>query len=287
MSSKILVTGATGTIGSFVVDFLLKRRADFVAMVRSPEKAKPLTEKGIETRIGDFSDEASLPATLKGIDRLFLLSVTSPDSPKLQGNMIRAAKAAGVKYIVKISVRGAAENANINIGRWHGEIEEQIKESGLVYTFIRPHSFMQNLLFDAQGIQEQKAIYSPQGDGKIPFIDARDIAAVAARALTEDKHNNKTYVVTGPEAISYSDIASELSKALGKEIVYKRQTPADAREGMLAAGMPVWLVDDMIFLNESYSTNKASEVSPDVEKVLDRKAHSLADFISDYIEFFK
>ncbi len=209
--NKILVTGATGTIGSFVCQGLKEMNADFTAMVRSEEKAKTLNEKGIETVIGDLSDTASLENALSGMDKVFLLSVTSPESPKLQGNLVRVAKEKGVKHIVKVSALGTSLDSKFGIGRYHAMTERDIRDSGIAYTFLQPHSFMQNLIFDSATIKEQSAIYAPMADGKIGMVDARDIAAVAVKALSEEGHEGKTYILTGPKAISYYDIAKALS----------------------------------------------------------------------------
>lgn len=287
MSSKILVTGATGTIGSFVCEQLKEVNADFIALVRSEEKARPLNEKGIKTVIGDFSDIASLEKALEGIDKVFLLSVTSPESPKLQGNLVKIAKEKGIKHIVKVSALGASLDSKFGIGRYHAMTEKDIRESGVAYTFLQPHSFMQNLIFDSGTIKEQSAIYAPMADGKIGMVDARDIAAVAVKALTEDGHEGKTYLLTGPEAISYDDIAKAFSKALSREIKYVPVSSEVAHKGMIDSGMPEWLADDLTGLNKVFAAGHASEISPDVEKVTGRKAHSIEDFVNDFIKYFK
>jgi len=286
MSSKILVTGATGTIGSFVCEQLKEVNADFIALVRSEEKAKPLNKKGINTVIGDFSDVASLENALTGIDRVFLLSVTSPESPKLQGNLIKIAKEKGIKHIIKVSALGTSLDSKFGIGRYHAMTEKDIRESGIPFTFLQPHSFMQNLIFESAAIKEQSTIYAPMGDGKIGMVDARDIAAVAVKALTEEGHEGKTYVLTGPEAISYYDIANVLTRVLGKEIKYVPVTSEVAHKGMLDSGMPEWLADDLTGLNLVFAAGKASDISPDVEEVTGRKAHSIKDFVSDFVYLF-
>ncbi|MCD4698584.1 MAG: SDR family oxidoreductase [Bacteroidales bacterium] len=286
MNSKILVTGATGTIGSFVVDLLKENKASFVAMVRNEKKSIPFKEKGVKTVFGDFSSNALLENALEGVQKVFLLSVSSPESSELQANLVQKAKEGGIKHIVKVSVRGANINADFNIGKWHGETEEFIRKSFISYTFLQPHSFMQNLLFDAKTIREEGKIYGMQGDGKIPMVDARDIASVAVKALLEPGHENKSYVLTGPESISYHDIAREFAVALHKDIQYVKQSTEEGLSAMLAAGIPEWLADDMAKLNKRYANNEDSIVSPDVEKVLGRKAHNLIDFIHDYIHLF-
>ncbi|MEZ5199572.1 MAG: SDR family oxidoreductase [Bacteroidales bacterium] len=287
MGSKILVTGATGTIGSFVVENLQKANADFIALVRSEEKAKSLNDKGILTVIGDLEDIESLRNAMSGIDKLFLLSVTSPESPKLQGNAVKVAKEKGIKHIVKISARGANPDATFNIGRFHGETEEDIRQSGIPFTFVQPHSFLQNLLFEAGTIKNENAIYASMADGKIPMVDARDIAAVASKALMETGHEGQSYIVTGPRAISYHDIASELSNQLGRSIKYISTSLEEGYKSMMDAGMPGWLADDITALNKVYGENKATEVSHDVEKVTGNKPIGLNKFIADYLDSFK
>jgi len=287
MKSKILVTGATGTIGSFVCQQLKEINADFIAMVRSEEKAKPLNEKGVKTVIGDFSDTDSLENTLAGIDNVFLLSVTSPESPKLQGNLVRIAKEKGVKHIVKVSALGTSLESKFDIGRYHAMTEKDIRDSGIAYTFLQPHSFMQNLIFDSTTIKEQSSIFAPMADGKIGMVDARDIAAVAVKALTEEGHEGKTYILTGPKAISYYDIASTLSTTLGKEVKYVPVSSEVTHQGMLDSGMPEWLADDLTGLNQVFAAGKASDLSPDVENVTGRKPHSVEKFINDFAYMFK
>jgi uncharacterized protein YbjT (DUF2867 family) len=286
MSSNILITGATGTIGSMVTEKLLKVNAGMKVLVRSREKSEQLKQLGVTTVIGDMADKDSLRLALKNVDKIFLLSVTSPDSPVIQGNLVNIAREAGVNHIVKLSVRGADVNADFNIGRWHGQTELLIRESGISYTFLQPHSFMQNLFFDAHSIKTQGRIFGMQGSGKIPMIDARDIASVAVKALLEPGHLNKYYVLTGQESISYYEIAHELSVALAKNIIYIPQSAEEGRRSMMASGMPDWLVDDMVKINQKYAAGEGDVVSNDVECLLNRKPFSLKEFIRDHLDRF-
>lgn len=287
MNPKILVIGATGTIGGSVCDFLTAEKADFVALVRNEEKANKLRLKGIKTVIGDLGDTGSLQTAMDGFDKLFLLSVTSPDIPVLHGDAARIAKEKSIKHIVKISVRGAATDANFNIGRYHGNAEKEIREIGIPFTFLQPHSFMQNLLFERQTIKEKNAIYASMGNGKIPMIDTRDIAAVAVKTLLENGHEGKSYILTGQEAISYHDIVAGLSKVLNREIKYIDQTPEESYRTMMSWGMPQWLMDDMVNLNRDYAANKATEVDPAVGQILGRKPINLQNFIHDFADHFR
>lgn len=287
MGSKILVTGATGTIGSFVCNQLKEANAEFIALVRSEKKAKPLNEKGIKTVIGDLSDINSLEKALQGIEKVFLLSVTSPDSPTLQGNLVKVAKEKDVKHIVKVSVRGADLDSDIGILRYHALTEKEILDSGITYTFLQPHSFMQNLVFDAESIKNQNAIFAPMGDGKIGMVDARDIAAVAVKALTEDGHEGKTYVLTGAKALSFHDLSNAFTFFLGRDIKYIPVSAEEAHQGMLDAGMPEWLANDLTAINKIYAAGQGSEISNDIEKVTGRRAGLLKEYLNDYIDLYK
>jgi len=287
MNSRILVTGASGTIGSFVVDLLQEKGADFVALARSSEKAKSFNQKGIQTVIGDFADIESLNIAMEGIDKVFLLSVTSPEIPRLQGNVVDMARDKDIRHIVKVSALGASLDSKIGIARFHAQTEKHIRESGVPFTFLHPHSFMQNLIFDSGTIREQNAIYAQMRDGKIGMVDARDIAAVAVKALMHEGHEGKTYVLTGPQAISYYDIADTFTKALGKNVKYIPVTSVDARSAMLESDMPGWLVEDLVEISREHAAGHASEISPDVAMVTGRKGHTIEEFVNDFIHFFK
>ena len=146
---------------------------------------------------------------------------------------------------------------------------------------------MQNLIFDSATIKEQSAIYAPMADGKIGMVDARDIAAVAVKALSEEGHEGKTYILTGPKAISYHDIAKALTNALGREIKYVPVSSESAHKGMLDSGMPEWLANDITGLNQVFAAGKGSDLSPDVEKVTGRKPYSIENFVNDFTYIFK
>jgi uncharacterized protein YbjT (DUF2867 family) len=146
---------------------------------------------------------------------------------------------------------------------------------------------MQNLIFDAGTIREENAIYAQMGDGKISMVDARDIAAVAVKALTEPGHENKTYTLTGPESLSYHELANLFSNILGRTIRYVPVTSVNARSAMLESGMPGWLVEDLVELNRDFSLGAGDVVFDDVKEVTGRNAHTYSDFIQDFIHIFK
>ena len=287
MSAKILVTGGTGTTGSHLVNLLHEQKADFKALVRSEEKARPLQEKGVATTIGDFASTSSIDKALDGVEKVFLLSAAGPDQVEHQGNFVQSCQKAAVKYIVKVSAIGTAADSPVALARWHAQTEEEIRKSGLNYTFLHPHAFMQNQFANIETIKSQGAIYAPMADAKFATVDARDIASVATRLLSEDGHEGKTYLLTGPEAISMSDIAGTLERLLGKEVNYLPVSFEDARKAMLGMGMPEWLADDLTELNKIFAAGHGAEVSNDIETVTSKKATPFEQFAKDHIDFFK
>ena len=283
----ILVTGGTGTTGSEIIKRLAEAGAKQVrALVRNPEKAAFIREAGVETIEGDFERPETLGAALEGVERALLLTAPDPLTVEHQRGFIDAAKRAGTRHVVKLSAIGADAGAPEGIGKWHGQAEDELKASGLAWTMIQPNAFMQNLLGQARTIAEEGAIYQPVGDGRTSFVDARDIAAVAAKVLVEDGHEGKSYVVTGPEALSYAEIAEKLSAATGRPVKYVSITPEAFRKGALAAGLPEWLVDALGVLNENFAAGNWSRVTNVVREVGGREPTTFDRFARDYAGAF-
>lgn len=180
---------------------------------------------------------------------------------------------------------GTSLDSPIPFGRLHAQTEKQLEESGIGYA-LQPNGFMQALLAHAQTIKAAAAIYAPMKDGKISLVDARDIAAVAVAALTEEGHVGQTYSVTGPEALSYTDIADKLSAVLGRKITYVDVPPEAARQGMLGAGVPAWAVDGTIKLFAEFSLSRYAEVSPVVETIAKKGPIHFDQFARDYAQAF-
>ena len=264
----ILITGATGNIGSELVKLL--NGHNIRTMIRSEGT-------------GDFNDPASVEKALQGIERAFLLTNSSEQAEQQQLTFVELAQKAGVKHIVKLSQWAADVNSPVRFLRYHAVVENKIRESGMTYTFLRPNLFMQGLLDFVHDGQ----FFAPIGDAKISMVDIRDIAAVAATALTTNGHENKIYNLTGPAAITHPQIAEELSIALNKKITFFNVTPQEMRAALSQVGFPEWQADGLIEDYAHYAKNEAAAVENGVLEATGKAARSFAEFARDYAPVFK
>jgi uncharacterized protein YbjT (DUF2867 family) len=285
MAETVLVTGATGTIGRDVAKILSENAVPIRAGVRDQAKARKQFGVDIALATFDFEDTSSFPGALEGVEKVFLLPPLMPNQVDVANAFVDAAKRAGVRHIVKLSAIGADASPPYTFGKWHAANEQHIRESGLAFTFLRPNSFMQNFItyFPAR----DGTIYLPWGNGKASFVDTRDIAAVAAEALTSDGHEGKTYTPTGPAALGIAEVASILSETAGREINYIDVPESAARDGMLQAGLPQWQVEPLLELHATNKQNRWTALTADVEKVTGTPPTDFAQFVSDHAEKFR
>jgi uncharacterized protein YbjT (DUF2867 family) len=269
-----------------VVRLLSAQGVKVRALVRDPAKAASLQGANVEIVQGDLADVKSLDAAFRGAEKLFLLSSGDPSQVELQRNALDAARRAGVKHVVKMSALGADPNSPVGLSRWHAQTEDELKKSGLAWTILQPHFFMQNLAMMAATIKTQGTLYAPLKDGKIAMVDARDIAAVAVRTLTEPGHEGKTYIVTGPEAISFQELAQQLGTVLGKPVKYVDIPLEDARKGMQGAGMPEWFVNDLCGMYGFFATGGGAWVADTVSTVGKVQPRTFQQFAKDHAQLF-
>lgn len=281
----ILVTGATGTSGVEIVKALLELGNVPRVLARDPGKAARLLGDEVEIARGDFADPGSLEAACDGVDAALLLSAPTTDMLADQVRFVDAAKRAGVGRVVKFSAVGAHPGAAHRFGDWHGQVEVRLERSGLGWTHLRPNFFHQNLLGQA-AMMKGGALYVPAGDGRAPFVDVRDIAAVAAHVLSEDGHDGRVYDVTGPAAVSYADVAAAFSAALGRAVTYV-DVPADAaRQSMTGAGLPGWLADALNELNAAMKQWRFAGVTDVVRRVGRKEPVSVEQFVREHAAAF-
>ncbi len=281
----IFITGAGGTVGSEIIKSLESKGASFRAGYFSKMKAEAALAHGIDAVLIDYNDPDGLRTAFMGCEELFLLGPNTIDQTRLELNAVEAAKSTGVRHIVKQSVKGAAEEA-FSLALIHRPVERTIESSGMTWTFLRPNSFMQNVVtFMKDSIKTDAAIYSASKEAKISHVDVRDIAAVAAKALTDPAHSGKAYTLTGPEALTYDEIANELSKVLGRTIRHISLSSPDFKSGLLAEGMPEAIADRMLDLERFFREDNASDITNEIKLVTGQEPMRFSQYVSDYASF--
>ena len=292
----ILVTGAAGNVGTELVKQLSTAGAIFRAGVHSNKSADKIGKISSRAELIDIDYDKSetLRRACEGVARIFLLSPDSPRAVELASNLVKEAKKAGVRHIVKQSnILVTKMETLTNYTRLHRDAEKIIEESGIQFTFLRPNDFMQNFVnFYTPTIKTNSAFYIPGGDAKVSFVDVRDIAVVAAKVLTEHdesetRHFGKAYNITGPEALSYYQAAKILSNTAGKKINYVNIPEVDARRGMKDMGMNGWFINIALELFDNYRKGYASQVYDAVESITGKKPISFSQFAMDYAGAFR
>lgn len=285
--ANILITGATGNVGTQLVKKLVASNTPFKALVRTGDSStllKSLPQATIVT--GDLSDPATLSNALQGIDKAFLLTNSSEQAESLQMNFVTAAHQAGVKHIVKLSQFAAEKHSPVRFLRYHAAVEAYIQSLGFNYTFLRPNLYMQGLLGFKDLIQQTGKFYAAVGHATISAVDVRDIADVAAAALTSAGHENKIYNITGSTSITHYEMADILSQVLGKQITFVDVAPAQMEETVRAAGFPEWQVGGLLEDYAHYARGEAATIFNTVQEVTGKPAIGFQQFAEDYRALF-
>ena len=272
--SKVLVTGATGTTGNAIVRQLSAAGIPTRGLVRNPAKAVGVDLPHIEIVAGDLSNSASLAAAMEDVEALYLNVVPGAEALNQIDNAIAAAKASGVSTIVKLSGLLASADSPSEIIRMHAEADHRVAASGINYTILRANSFHQNIGGQLNGIKADGAFYLPLGDAHQSLIDVEDIAAAAIVAMTTDAHRNQRYDITGPESLTFHDVAKILSKLSGKPVSYVPISRAQFEEGLRGYGTPDAAAASVGELFEVFASGVYAGVTQDIEKIIDRPARS-------------
>jgi uncharacterized protein YbjT (DUF2867 family) len=287
-TGKILVTGATGNVGSAVLGNLGTTEVNLRTLAHDEAKAQSLKDRGVEAVVGDFLEPETMIPALQGVSTVLLITPIHPEQVTQASNVIKAAKESGNDpRIVRLSVHQASHEAPSRNSRQHAQIEDEVRSSGLPYTLLRPTTFMQNTLATARTVASEGKIYQPFKDGKLGMIDARDIGEVAAKVLTEEGHEGKVYTLTGPAAISFYEVAEALSEVLGKEVRYVNIPLEDAKRAMLNMGLSEWRADVLIEYAKAHSEGYSNFTTEDVEQLTGHPATSYKEFATDFERVFR
>lgn len=288
--SKILVTGATGTIGRQVTLALAKAGADVRAAVRDPAKAEDLSQAGAELVRLDWDDPASVRAAMTGVERLFLLTPFVEEPSRMVDTALAAAQETGVQHVVRLSAAGADPNSDFALAREHGRNEDAVKNSGIAWTILQPNFFMDNLVNfgAAQSIKAEGRIYGAAGDGKTSFVSAADVGASAASVLQQPaEHAGQTYLLTGAEPVSNPELAQLLGDRLGRELIYVDMAPEQQRSALEEQGTPSWMVDAFVGLENVKRSGWAAGISPAVQQLVGRPPETLRDYVERNLGAFQ
>jgi len=283
----ILVTGGTGLVGGELVRRLSARGVPLRALVRNRSKAAALEALPRVTVVeGDMARPDSLRGPLSGVTRAMLISTSAPNMLDVQGNLVAAAREAGVRHVVKLSGVIADTDSPFRFARMHGEIERRIQAAGLQYTFLRPGEFMHSYFRALPAILSHGELRLPMADERIASIDVGDIAEAAARVLTAPGHEGKTYTLTGPESLRMSEVAERLSAATGKTIRYVAADPEGVRQAQLAAGVPPFIADALFELFAERRKGREAKVWQGLAE-LDVRPTPLAEFAARHAAVFR
>lgn len=281
----ILVIGGRSKIGAALIGDLLARGQQVRALVRAGESADGFPAAA-EIVTGDLANEGSLVTAMSGIEKAFLLSSPHPDAVSWHRHAIDAARRTGVQLLVRSSILGADRDSPAEFISAHTACDRYLEDSGLPYVIVRPNLFLQNILeatipsLDAAG-----KFYVDAGEARISMVDTRDVAAVAAVALTEPGHAGAHYDVTGPEALSYADVAAKLTKALGRQITYIDTSDDVVRQALLGAGLTEWFANALVGLYQDYRRSGiggyAAEVTGTIMRLTGRAPRTLDELLAE------
>lgn len=278
----IAITGATGQLGHYVIESLMKTvpASQIVAIVRNPAKAQALTAQGITVRQADYGDEAALTSALQGVEKLLLISSSEVGQRAPQHrNVINAAKAAGVKFIAYTSLLDA-DKSPLGLADEHIETEKMLADSGIVYTLLRNGWYSENYLASAPAALKHGVFIGAAGDGKIASATRADYAAAAARVISEAGHEGKVYELAGDSAWTLTQLAAELTKQSGKQVTYQNLSEADFAAALKSVGLPDGLADMLADSDVGASKGGLFDNSKTLSKLIGRPTTTLAESVS-------
>ncbi|MFF0216002.1 NmrA family NAD(P)-binding protein [Streptomyces vinaceus] len=282
--------GSTGATGNALLRSLRTLGTPVRALTRTPHEPIPGTtgarETPVEVQYADATDPHSLTTAFKDADQLFLAMANSPEQVELETRVIDVAARTGIGHIVKVSAPAAEPDSPVAISRGHHAVEEHLRASGLTHTILRPYAFMQNLLRLAPSVA-QGVILGTAGDAPFNYIDCRDIGDVAAAALTSPGIAGGTYALTGPEAVSYPELASRMAALTGNRIRYVNLTPNELRDELIhRAHMPTWLADHVTEIQQ-LAVARPETPTTAVTDILGRPPRTLDAFLDEHHTHFR
>lgn len=279
----ILVTGATGNVGRHLVHELRDRGVPARAFVRDERKAAEVLPSGVEFEVGDFADASSVTRALDGVEQVYLAS-NGPGQREYEGRVVEMAMRAGVRRIVKLS---SWVDWGTSVWDWNADCERQLRASSIPAVVLRPTFLMANLLASRDSIREQAKLFAPAEGARVAWIDPRDVAAVAATILAGDGSEEQTYLLTGPEAITYDEIAETLTAVVGRPIEFVPVSDEAAHEAFVRGGVPDWAADALVSVFQRLRECVQDVTTDVVRRLTGREPRTVAEFLRDHVQVFE
>jgi uncharacterized protein YbjT (DUF2867 family) len=281
---QLLITGATGDVGSRVVRRLLERDIRPRVLVRDEGKARSLFGERVDVFVGDLAEPASMRRALKGADTIYLVNV-GPEIPQRDKAAAVLAKEEGVRRIIKLSSLDVEQG--LAIGAWHVKGEAAIRAAGLPFTFIRPTGFMSNLLAWAHSIKTERLVRSSAADGRRPFIHSEDIAAVSVEALISEKYVGQSLPLTGPESLTFGEATSIIAEAIGVPLAFRAISDEEARERYSRVSGSAEETEAHVALWRAIREGRLAAVTHEVERILGTKPITLRQWALENAASFR
>jgi len=281
----VLVTGATGTIGSRVVRELRDRRVRVRALVHHHALDPDLSDIGAVH--GDLADPIAVREAVSGVHTLFVACANVPDQVALECGLIDAAHAAGVQRIVKLSAQGAEIGSPVAYWDWHARIEAHLESSGIPAAVLRPSFLMSNLFAAAPQLRHTGSLIAPAAAARITMIDPADVASAAVAALLDDRHDGRIHQLTGPVAVGYADVAAELTSVVGSPVGYVNVPGEAARQYLVGAGVPPFAADQVVRIFAQLRAGAQATPVDAVRALVGRPSRAFAEFAADHAAAFR
>ncbi|HMK83680.1 MAG TPA: NAD(P)H-binding protein [Candidatus Bathyarchaeia archaeon] len=278
-----LISGATGEIGSRVVELIIRNGDRPRVFVRDSQKAKERFGNDVDIFVGDLAVSKSLVSALTGTKTLFLIN-TGQDIATRDREAAQVAKALGVKHLVKLS--SLDSRLAFGTGVWHAKGESAIRASGIDFTFIQPSGFMSNALFWAESIKNESVVRSCAGEGKIAFIHPDDIAAVATKVIMTGDYHGESLPITGPKAQSYSEMTAEIGAAIKKPLTFESISEDQERQKLTKDGAQESEIEYHLSIYRAIREGRAEIVTGEVERVLGRRPIAFGQWAQDNVASF-
>ena len=283
--NMILLTGATGRVGSAAAKALARANIPFRALVRDPDKVA-FDPDAAEIVQGDLNDPAIVEQALQGVSRALIVMGNHPDQAKLERQFASLAADAGVSHLVKVSSMEAAPDATATLPKNHYDTEQHIASLGVDWTFLRPNYYMQNMLMYAGSIARTNSFALPLGTAKTVMIDSRDVGEVAAVVLTGEGHSGQAYRLTGPAIMDFHEVAARMGTVLERPVSYMAQSPEAFREVLGQFIQSVWQLDAVCELFAEIAAGSLEEQHSTTADLLGRPAVDLETFTRQFAEAF-